>query len=67
MSHKHKGNKAIHFLLIGNKLFTDTLNLEATDENLYEDLIDSSGNEVKSPETNGHLEDDRRLQCSATI
>jgi hypothetical protein len=47
--------------------FIDTLNLEATDENLYEDLIDSSGNEVKSPETNWHFEDDRRLQCSATI
>jgi hypothetical protein len=57
---KAKGNR-------GNTLFIDTLNLEATDENLYEDLIDSSGNEVKSPETNGHLEDDRRLQCSATI
>lgn len=55
-----KGNRS-------DQLSIDTLNLEATDENLYDDLKDSSGNEVKSPETNGHLEDDKRLQCSATI
>jgi hypothetical protein len=45
----------------------DTLNREATDENLYDDLTDSSGKEVKSPERSGHLEDDKRLQCSATM
>lgn len=43
-----------------------TLNLEATEENLYEDLEDSSGNEGKRPATKGHLEEDNRLQCSTT-
>lgn len=42
----------------------DTLNLEATEENLYDDLEDSSGSEGKSPEIKGHFDEDRRLQCS---
>jgi hypothetical protein len=50
-----------------NCTLIDTLNREATDENLYDDLTDSSGKEVKSPERSGHLEDDKRLQCSATM
>ena len=49
------------------ELCIGTLNREATDENLYDDLNDSSGKELKSPETSEHLEDDKRLQCSATI
>lgn len=43
-----------------------TLNLEATEENLYDDLEDSSGNKGKRPDTKGHFEEDNRLQCSAT-
>lgn len=42
----------------------DTLNLEATEENLYDDLEDSSGSEGKSPEIKGHFDEDKRLQCS---
>lgn len=43
-----------------------TLNLAATEENLYDDLEDSSGDEVKRPATKEHLDDDKRLQCSTT-
>lgn len=43
-----------------------TLNLEATEENLYDDLENSSGGKGKRPETKGHLEEDKRLQCSTT-
>lgn len=43
-----------------------TLNLDPTEENLYEDLEDSSGIEGKRPATKGHLEEDNRLQCSTT-
>lgn len=43
-----------------------TLNLDPTEENLYEDLEDSSGIEGKRPATKGHLEEDSRLQCSTT-
>lgn len=43
-----------------------TLNLEATEENLYEDREDSSGGEGKRPATKGHLEEDSRLQWSTT-
>lgn len=43
-----------------------TLNLAATEENLYDDLEDSSGSKGKRPETKGHFEEDNRLQCSTT-
>lgn len=45
---------------------TFTLNLEDTEENLYDDLKDSSGSEGKRPAIRGHLEEDNRLQCSTT-
>ena len=43
-----------------------TLNLVATEENLYDDLEDSSGSGPKRPATKGHLEENNRLQCSTT-
>lgn len=43
-----------------------TLNREATEENLYDDLDDSSGSEGKRPATKEHFEEDKRLQCSTT-
>lgn len=43
-----------------------TLNLEATEENLQDDLEDSSGKEGKRPDTKEHFEDDNTLQCSRT-
>ena len=45
---------------------SSTLNLAATEENLYDDLKDSSGSGGKRPATRGHLEEDNRLQCSTT-
>jgi hypothetical protein len=43
-----------------------TLNLVATEENLYDDLEDSSGSEGKRPDTKGQFEEENRLQCSTT-
>jgi len=43
-----------------------TLNLVATEENLYDDLEDSSGSKGKRPDTKGQFEEDNRLQCSTT-
>lgn len=43
-----------------------TLNLEATEENLYDDLEDSSVSKGKRADTNGNFEEDNRLQCSTT-
>lgn len=43
-----------------------TLNLEATEENLYDDLEDSSGRRGKRLHTKEHLEEANRLQCSTT-
>jgi len=43
-----------------------TLNLAATEENLYDDLEDSSDSKGNRPETKRHFEEDKRLQCSTT-
>lgn len=45
---------------------SNTLNLEDTEENLYDDLEDSSGNEGKRPAMKEHSEEESRLQCSTT-
>lgn len=47
-------------------IWLHTLNLEATEENLYDDLDDSSGNGGKRPAMKAHLEEDNKLQCSTT-
>lgn len=48
------------------EIYIQTLNLEATEENLYDDLEDSSDSKGKRADTKGHFEEDNRLQCSTT-